>query len=94
VASSKEILNEFEKQTGGDKWQVSYTSLDELRAREQEAWARNDAVATGITLRRIWAEGGTLYDTTDNEAIGVHKTDGLSETVANVVASALLGRSS
>ena len=88
TTTPKEILAEFEKQTGGEKWSVSYTSLEELKKVEEEKWAAGDASATGLTLRRIWASGGTLYDHRDNESIGVTKTGTLSESVAAAIARA------
>lgn len=74
VATPKEILAEFEKQTGS-KWESSYMPLQEVRAAEEKAWADGVPYATIFTLRRIWAEGGTLYEKTDNESIGVGPND-------------------
>ncbi|KAF6831261.1 isoflavone reductase family protein [Colletotrichum plurivorum] len=74
VATPKEILAEFEKQTGA-KWEVSYSPLQTLKGAEEKAWAEGVPFATIFTLRRIWAEGGTLYDKTDNESIGVGPKD-------------------
>ncbi|KAH8671684.1 NmrA-like family protein [Xylariales sp. PMI_506] len=70
VVSTKEILAEYEKQTG-TKFEVNYTPLDELRAIEEKEWAAGSPAATLFTLRRIWAEGKTLYEKTDNEALGI-----------------------
>lgn len=56
-----ELLSEFERQTGGDKWQVGYTSVEELERLERE----NPVV----TLRRIWTSGKTLYAKGDNEEL-------------------------
>jgi hypothetical protein len=75
-----EILAEFEKQTG-EKWEVGYTSLDQLKAFEEEAWAKGEPDATGLTLRRIWTEGGTLYEKRDNADIGAEDTVTLAEAV-------------
>lgn len=75
VVTPKEILAEFEKQTGGQPWKVEYTSLDDLRKLEDDAWKEGKGWATLATLRRIWAEGGTLYDKTDNEAIDLRDED-------------------
>ncbi|KDN66145.1 putative NmrA-like family protein [Colletotrichum sublineola] len=74
VATGKEILAEFEKQTGA-KWDVTYSSLQKLREAEEKAWAEGAPLATVFTLRRIWAEGGTLYEKTDNESIGLGPDD-------------------
>ncbi|EPE02658.1 isoflavone reductase family protein [Ophiostoma piceae UAMH 11346] len=74
IVTPREVLAEYEKQTGGT-WQVQTTTLAELEALEAKAWADGFPGATGYTLRRIWAEGGTLYDKNDNEAIGVSEAD-------------------
>ncbi|KAK3698387.1 hypothetical protein LTR37_016957 [Vermiconidia calcicola] len=71
TATPKEIVAEFEKQTGGEAWDVSYTSLEQLKEMEKEAHANGDPRAGPLTLRRIWTEGGTLYDRRDNELIGM-----------------------
>ncbi|KIV93763.1 hypothetical protein PV10_04954 [Exophiala mesophila] len=82
----KEILGEFEKQTGGQAWKVTYTSLDKLKQLEQEAWNNGVPYATVFTLRRIWAEGGTLYEARDNHLI---EADEGMETLADAVAEAI-----
>jgi hypothetical protein len=84
TATPNEILAEFEKQTG-DKWDVQHTSLDELRQREKEAWDKNEPIATLFTLRRIWAEGGTLYDKRDNDVIDAEKTESLATAVKRAI---------
>lgn len=71
TTTPNEIVAEFEKQTGGQKWDVAYTSLSKLEELEKEAWANGNPKAGGITLRRIWASGGTLYDERDNGLIGL-----------------------
>lgn len=68
VVAPKEVLTEYEKQTG-TTWNVSYTSLQQLRELETAQWNKGDPRAVGATLRRIWAEGGTLYPKNDNELI-------------------------
>ncbi|KAL4950170.1 hypothetical protein BDW69DRAFT_60985 [Aspergillus filifer] len=70
TTTAHEILKEFESQTGA-KWDVKYIPLNQLKDAENEAWAQNLPSATGLTLRRIWAEGGTLYEKRDNGDIGV-----------------------
>jgi hypothetical protein len=86
TATSHEILAEFEKQTGGEKWEVSYTPLDELRKLEDEHWASGVPYATGFTLKRIWTEGGTLYDKPrDNESIGFKDTQTLADAVSDAI---------
>ncbi|KAF2418452.1 isoflavone reductase family protein [Tothia fuscella] len=80
-----EILAEYEKQTGS-KWDVSYTLLDELVHLEEQAWNAEEPRATGFTLRRVWTEGGTLYDRPrDNEAIGFTTPDSLADAVATAI---------
>ena len=74
AVSPNAILNEFEKQTGS-KWAVEHTPLDTLRALEKEKWEAQNPLATLYTLRRIWAEGKTLYEKTDNESIGIKPED-------------------
>jgi hypothetical protein len=86
TTTDSEILKEFEKQTGGQPWKVSYTSLDTLKKLEQEAWEAEKPYATVFTLRRIWAEGGTLYDKRDNHLI---EGEGVVETLADAVAEAI-----
>ena len=70
VVTPKQILAAFEKQTGA-QWTAEYSSLDKLRAVEDKLWAEGAPLATAATLRRIWGDGGTLYEKTDNEAIGL-----------------------
>ncbi|RAK95842.1 NAD(P)-binding protein [Aspergillus ibericus CBS 121593] len=79
-----EILAVFETHTKST-WSVEYTPLDELRALEKEAWDNGAPEATVYTLRRIWTEGGTLYDRRDNEDIGVTQTTTLSELVEDSI---------
>ncbi|KAL4898865.1 hypothetical protein BDW74DRAFT_189867 [Aspergillus multicolor] len=79
-----EILAEFEKQTG-EKWSVEYTSLDQLKAYEKEAWEEEQPDATGLTLRRIWTEGGTLYEKRDNGDIEAEETVTLEEAVREAI---------
>lgn len=88
VVTPKEILTEFEKQTGGQPWTVEYTPLDDLRRLEDDAWSQGKGWSTLATLRRIWAEGGTLYERTDNEAIGLRDEDleSLATTVQRNIA--------
>ncbi|CAK7233139.1 hypothetical protein SBRCBS47491_008507 [Sporothrix bragantina] len=86
VATPDELLKEYERQTGRP-WTVSYTSMDELKKIEEDAWAAEHPVASIFTLRRIWAEGKTLYEKTDNEAIGLTKTDTLEMVIQANIAS-------
>lgn len=88
TTTPKEILAEYERQTGAT-WEVSGISLDAWKEREQELWEQGSPLATLYTLRRIWAEGGTLYDTPrDNERIGFTEP----ETLESVVADAISGK--
>ncbi|CAK7274125.1 hypothetical protein SEPCBS57363_006000 [Sporothrix epigloea] len=87
VVTPNQVLGEYEKQTGGDKWSVTYVPLEELRAAETKAWHETPGSATGFTLRRIWAEGGTLYEKNDNELIGIGPDD--TENLAYAVTKAL-----
>lgn len=81
-----QIQAEFERQTTGAPWKdVSYTSLDRLRELETKAWEDGKPVATVLTLRRIWTEGGTLYEKRANGIIGEPKVMGLEEVVANEI---------
>ena len=86
TATDSEIWHEFEKQTGGEPWKVSYVSLDELKAMEKEAWDKGVPIATLFTLRRIWNEGGTLYEKRDNNLI---EAETCMETLQDAVAEAV-----
>ncbi|KAI0967127.1 hypothetical protein F4678DRAFT_446632 [Xylaria arbuscula] len=86
VTTPVEILKEFEKQTG-EQWAIDYTPLQKVRDLEKELWEANSPWATGPTLRRIWAEGRTLYEKTDNEKLGVAPED--LETLGEVVGRAI-----
>ena len=87
VVTPNEVLAEYEKQTGGDKWTVTHVPQADLEAAEAKAWQETPNIATGFTLRRIWAEGGTLYEKNDNELLGVGPND--TESLAHAVAEAL-----
>jgi nucleoside-diphosphate-sugar epimerase len=88
VVTPNQVLAEYEKQTGGNKWQVTQVPIAELEELEAKAWADGLPIATGFTLRRIWAEGGTLYEKNDNELIGVgpNDTDSLATAVGRALA--------
>ncbi|KAL5046559.1 hypothetical protein BDW71DRAFT_64576 [Aspergillus fruticulosus] len=88
TTTPNDILSEFEKQTG-DKWSVEYTSLEQLKQYEKEAWETGEPDAVLLTLRRIWTEGGTLYDRRDNEDIGAEKTITLEEAVKGAIKAQL-----
>lgn len=81
-----EIQSEFERQTTGQSWEsVSETSLERLRELEKAAWDAGNGAATVLTLRRIWTEGGTLYEQRDNRLIGEPKVMNLQEVIANEI---------
>ncbi|KAG4414961.1 hypothetical protein IFR04_011889 [Cadophora malorum] len=81
-----DIVAEFERQTG-DKWSVSYTSPEKLRELEKEAHASNNPSATVFTLKRIWAEGGTLYEERDNALIDAEDTETFEEAIKATIAA-------
>jgi hypothetical protein len=83
-----EIVSEFERQTGGEKWEVEFISYEEVRASEKKAYEDGNPAAVGFTLRRIWGEGGTLYERSDNWIIGAEEgLDTLSDAVKVAVAT-------
>ncbi|KAF2827552.1 NAD(P)-binding protein [Ophiobolus disseminans] len=84
TVTSKEVLAEFEKQTGA-KWEVSYTPIDVLKKAEKEAWEKDSPVKTVYTLRRIWNEGGTLYEESDNGKIGFKGTETVEEQIRKII---------
>lgn len=83
TATPNEVLAEFKKQSGDDNWDVSVVTLDELRKYEKECHEKGVPHAVGVTLRRIWTEGGTLYEKRDNDLIG----DPKMQTLADIVKS-------
>ncbi|KAK5281599.1 hypothetical protein LTR40_004584 [Exophiala xenobiotica] len=86
TATNKEILEAFEKKTGGQSWKVSYTSIEDVKKMEQEALEAGNPFATLFTLRRIWAEGGTLYEKRDNYLIDAEDDmDSLEDAVSEAV---------
>ncbi|KAK5120742.1 hypothetical protein LTR85_006100 [Meristemomyces frigidus] len=84
TATPHQIVAEFEKQTGA-KWTVSYTPLEELKRLEQQAWQEKDPMATIYTLRRIWTEGGTLYEKRDNGLIDAEDMETLEVAVSRAL---------
>ncbi|KAF1956602.1 NAD(P)-binding protein [Byssothecium circinans] len=85
-----EILKEFERQTEA-KWEVKYTSLDALKKGRKEDWEKGDPLATVYTLRRIWTEGGTLYEKRDNGKIGDPGMETLENQVKKAVEKEIVG---
>lgn len=88
VVTPNEVLAEYEKQTGS-KWTVTKTPLADIIKLEEQLWSKDDPRKTSVTLRRIWAEGGTLYSKNDNDTIGV--TSGDLESLEVAVKKALAG---
>lgn len=68
---------------------MSKTSLERLKELEQQAWKEGDPFAVIYTLRRIWTEGGTAIDGSDNEVVGVKETDSLENAVRNAIQAQL-----
>lgn len=85
TTTNNEIVEEFERQTGS-QWSKSHTPLPRLKEIEEKAWAEGVPYATPITLRRIWMQGGTLYERTDNESIQAPKMETLADQVKVVIA--------
>jgi hypothetical protein len=87
TATPNAILAEFEKQTGGEKWDVAVTDLETLKQLEKEAWAKQDARAVPLSLRRIWSEGGTLYgEPRHNGLVGMEEgVDSLQSAVEQAI---------
>lgn len=88
VVTPNEVLAEYEKQTGA-KWEVTKTPLDEIRSFEVKLWEEGNPRATLVTLRRIWAEGGTLYAQNDNAVLGMKSED--LDSLESAVKKALAG---
>jgi hypothetical protein len=61
---------------------VEYQSLEKAKELEKKAYEDGSPIAVGFTLRRIWAEGRTLYEKRDNGVIGAE--EGL-DTLADAV---------
>ena len=87
TATPHSIVAEFEKQTGGETWDVATTDLETLIKLEKDAWAKQDARAVPLTLRRIWSEGGTLYgEPRHNGLIGMEEgVDSLQSAVEQAI---------
>ncbi|KIV88822.1 hypothetical protein PV10_08460 [Exophiala mesophila] len=85
TATPNEILAEYERQTDS-KWEVSYTSIERLREIEKEEYQIYSPMATVVTLRRIWTDGGTLYKFYDDSILGEVDSETLeSQVAANIV---------
>lgn len=81
TATPREILDEYERQTDS-KWETSYTTLERLKEIEKEEYQVYSPLATVVTLRRIWTEGGTLYKYYDETILGQIETETLESQVA------------
>ncbi|ETI21947.1 hypothetical protein G647_06017 [Cladophialophora carrionii CBS 160.54] len=81
TATPHEILAEYERQTGC-KWEKSYTTLERLKEIEKEEYQVYSAMATVVTLRRIWTEGGTLHKYYDETILGQVDAETLESQVA------------
>ncbi|KAH7095232.1 hypothetical protein FB567DRAFT_485725 [Paraphoma chrysanthemicola] len=84
TATPNQALAEFEKQTGA-KWDVSYTSLGDLQKAEAKAWETDSWLKTAYTLRRIWTQGKTLYEQSDDAKIGFDSPESLEEQVKKLI---------
>ncbi|KAF8847595.1 putative isoflavone reductase like protein [Acephala macrosclerotiorum] len=91
TTTGNEILAEFEKHCGGEKWSVKYTRSEELRKLEKDAWDNKHPMAPIFTLRRIWNEGGTLYDKRDNKSIDAEDMQTLPNAVSAAIAIQISG---
>ncbi|KAF1991590.1 putative isoflavone reductase family protein [Aulographum hederae CBS 113979] len=87
TATPKEILAEFEKQTGAS-WKASYVPLEKLKREEEKSWKEGSPSATSFTLKRIWTEGGTLYEKRDNDLIKPVELKTLEQVVQEGLANA------
>lgn len=81
TATPHEIIAEYEEQTG-QKWAVSYTTLERLKEMEKEEYQIYSPLATVVTLRRIWTEGGTLHKFYDEAVLGCDDAESLESQVA------------
>jgi hypothetical protein len=86
TATPLEIVSEFEKQTGA-KWEVEFTPFEKVRELEKKAYEEGNPGAVGFTLRRIWGEGGTLYEKRDNWVIDGEETETLGDAVRVAIAA-------
>jgi hypothetical protein len=87
IASHADVLAEFEKQTRV-KWDVQYTSLEQLKMIEEEAWKNDSWWKYTSNLRQCWMRGETLYDEFDNVALEDSETETLAKVVDDAVRNA------
>ena len=83
TATPHEILAEYEQQTGC-KWEKSYTPVERLKQIEKEEYQVYSPLATVVTLRRIWTEGGTLYKFYDDMVLQIESETLESQIAANI----------
>lgn len=74
VTTPLQVLQEFKNQTGSE-FEVTYTTVEEIKKLEKTLWDKGVPQATSVTLRRIWATGGTLYAKNDNDVLEVKEQD-------------------
>lgn len=80
TATPNEILAEHENQLR-QKWERQYIDVKQLRQMEKEAYQIYSPLATVLTLRRIWTEGGTLHKFYDDSLLGFVETETLEDQV-------------
>lgn len=86
TASPNELVAEFERQTGST-WTVSQTSIARVKELEAQASQAGSPAAFIFCLRRIWAEGGSLYAQRDNGLIEMEGDD--NDTLESAVRLAI-----
>ena len=66
---------------------LAVTDLETLKQLEKDAWAKQDARAVPLSLRRIWSEGGTLYgEPRHNGLVGMEESvDSLQSAVEQAI---------
>lgn len=80
TATPNEIVAAHEAQLK-QKWTRSYTDVKQLKKMEKEAYQIYSPLATILTLRRIWTEGGTLHKFYDDSLLGFVETETLEDQV-------------
>ena len=80
TASPNEIIKEFQAQTG-NRWNVNYVPREKFVQLEKDAYEKDSPIKTVFTLRRIWADGKTLYKSRDNEELGFTDAQTLEQAV-------------
>lgn len=80
TATPNEIIAEHEAQMK-QQWLKTYTDVKQLKQMEKEAYQIYSPIATVLTLRRIWTEGGTLHKFYDDSLLGFVETETLEDQV-------------